>query len=100
VDHQWGLEAAAYRQQSGEDGPRPGALWGKATRFDRIAEGFGASGLYVDRADDLPGVFATACAQQGPVVIHVAVDARANGSGLPGWAELASWYSDGMMPPR
>jgi hypothetical protein len=34
------------------------------------------------------------------VVIHVALDAVANGRDLPGWAELASWYSDGMAPAR
>lgn len=100
VDHQWGLEAAAYRQQFGEEGQRPGALWGKATRFDAIAQGFGAKGLYVDRAGDLPAALAAASGGQGPVVIHVAVDALANGSDLPGWAELASWYSDGMAPAR
>ncbi|WP_206238454.1 thiamine pyrophosphate-binding protein [Novosphingobium terrae] len=100
ADHQWGLEAAAYRQQSGEEAPRPGTLWSKATRFDRIAQGFGAEGLYVEHASDLPAAFAAAKAAQGPVVIHVAVDAQANGRDLPGWAELASWYSDGMMPPR
>ncbi|WP_343613199.1 thiamine pyrophosphate-dependent enzyme [Novosphingobium sp.] len=100
VDHQWGLEAAAYRQQSGDNGPRPGASWGSATRFDQIAQGFGAKGLYVDRADDLAAALATASAGQGPVVIHVALDAVANGRDLPGWAELASWYSDGMAPAR
>ncbi|WP_068083687.1 thiamine pyrophosphate-binding protein [Novosphingobium rosa] len=100
ADHQWGLEAAAYRQQSGEDAPRPGALWSKATRFDRIARGFGAEGIHVEDAADLPAAFAAAQAAQGPVVIHVAVDAQANGRDLPGWGELASWYSDGMAPAR
>ncbi len=100
ADHQWGLEAAAYRQHSGEGAPRPGTLWSQATRFDRIAQGFGAEGIYVEHAMDLPEAFAAAKAAQGPVVMHVAIDAQANGRDLPGWAELASWYSDGMMPPR
>lgn len=96
VDHQWGLEAAAYRQRFGEDAPRPGADWGQATRFDRIAEGFGALGFYTDNAEDLPAILKQAFAHGGPAVVHVAVDAQANGADLPGWAELASWYSDGM----
>jgi thiamine pyrophosphate-dependent acetolactate synthase large subunit-like protein len=96
VDHQWGLEAAAYRQHVGPDAPRPGAAWGTATRFDRIAQGFGALGLYVDAAGDLPAALAQAFGHGGPVVIHAAIDADANGADLPGWAELTSWYSDGM----
>lgn len=96
VDHQWGLEAAAYRQRLGADAPRPGADWGAATRFDQIARGFGAKGFYTDNADDLPAILERALAHGGPAVVHVAVDVQANGADLPGWAELASWYSDGM----
>lgn len=96
VDHQWGLEAAAYRQRFGEEGARPGVAWGGATRFDIIAQGFGAKGRYVGDADDMPAVLSEALAHQGPTVIHVAIDPRANGGDLPGWGELASWYSDGM----
>ncbi|MDE1916437.1 MAG: thiamine pyrophosphate-binding protein [Sphingomonadales bacterium] len=99
VDHQWGLEAAAYRQGYGPDAASPGAGWGQATRFDRIGQGFGATGLFVEKEGDLPGALAAAFAASGPVVIHAAIDPRANGSDLPGWAELASWYSDGMAPP-
>jgi thiamine pyrophosphate-dependent acetolactate synthase large subunit-like protein len=69
---------------------------GQATRFDRIAEGFGALGFYTDNAEDLPAILKQALAHGGPAVVHVAVDAQANGADLPGWAELASWYSDGM----
>lgn len=99
VDHQWGLEAAAYRQGFGPDAAQPGVSWGTATRFDRIAQGFGAKGLYVDHAGHLPAVLAEAFAAGGPVVIHAAIDPQANGGDLPGWAELSSWYSDGMAPP-
>jgi acetolactate synthase I/II/III large subunit len=96
VDHQWGLEAAAYRQRFGEEAPRPGADWDKATRFDHIARGFGALGFYTEDAEDLSVILKQAFAHGGPAVVHVAVDAQANGADLPGWAELASWYSDGM----
>jgi thiamine pyrophosphate-dependent acetolactate synthase large subunit-like protein len=44
VDHQWGLEAAAYRQRFGEDAPRPGRIGaGDAVRQD--CRGFWRPGL-------------------------------------------------------
>ena len=43
------------------------------TRYDRVAAGFGAFGLHVDDADDLPAVLAKVRERGGPVLVDVRI---------------------------
>jgi thiamine pyrophosphate-dependent acetolactate synthase large subunit-like protein len=96
VDHAWGIEAASYKANFGENTPVPGAPWSTAVRFDKVAEGFGAYGLYVERSEDIAPAVERAFASRKPAVIHVAVDKAANSSfaGVPGFAEFRTWYGE------
>jgi acetolactate synthase-1/2/3 large subunit len=49
-----------------------------AVRWDRVAEGLGAAGFYVDRAEDLPGALAGARKHPGPAVVCARTDRQAN----------------------
>ena len=42
-----------------------------ATRYDRVAAGFGSLGLHVDSADDLPGALAKARDSGQPALVNV-----------------------------
>jgi acetolactate synthase I/II/III large subunit len=96
VDHAWGIEVASYKANYGADTTAPEARWGKAVRFDKTAESFGAHGEYVDRAEDVGPAVERAVASGKPAVIHVAVDSEANSSfvGIPGFAEFRTWYGE------
>jgi thiamine pyrophosphate-dependent acetolactate synthase large subunit-like protein len=96
VDHCWGIEAASYRANFGNDTPIPGAPWSTAVRFDKTAESFGAHGEYVERAEDIAAAVERAFASGKPAVVHVVVDKDANGSfaGVPGFAEFRTWYGE------
>jgi thiamine pyrophosphate-dependent acetolactate synthase large subunit-like protein len=47
-------------------------------RWDRLAEGLGCAGSYVDRADGLDAALAGARAAKGPAVVCVRTDRTAN----------------------
>ena len=54
VDFQWGLEVGVYKRTFGQGKTtEPGVHWGKFVRFDKIAEGFGCHGVYVEKAEDI-----------------------------------------------
>ena len=56
VDHQWGLEVGVYKRTFEQPSPQPGVHWSKDVRFDKIAEGFGCHGEYVEKEDEIrPG---------------------------------------------
>ncbi len=46
VDHAWGLEAASYKANFGENTSTPEARWSNEVRLDRTAISFGAHGEY------------------------------------------------------
>lgn len=93
-DYAWGLEVAVYRNAFGMESAETEAHWGKQLRLDKIAEGFGAYGEYVDRAEDIAGAVQRALASNRPAVVQVVIDGAANASEMPGIEEFMSWYGE------
>ena len=96
VDHAWGLEAASYKANFGENTPTPEARWSNEVRLDLTAISFGAHGEYVERAEDLAPAVERALASGKPAVIHVEVDQMASASfeGIPGFKEFRAWFGE------
>lgn len=96
VDHAWGIEAASYKANFGEDTSTPEARWGKDVRFDKLAEAFGAHGEYVDKVADIGPAVERALASGKPAVVHVEVDQTINSTfaGIPGFKEFRTWYGE------
>jgi thiamine pyrophosphate-dependent acetolactate synthase large subunit-like protein len=90
-DYAWGLEVGVYRRAFGEGSPETEAHWGKQVRFDKIAEGFGAYGEFVEREEDIALAIARALASGRPAVIQVPVDPDRNATEAPNYAEYSSW---------
>lgn len=91
-DYAWGLEVATYKALLGDQSPETEAHWGKQLRLDKIAEGFGAYGEYVDTIGEIAPAVQSALASGKPAVIQVPIDGRANATEVPNFAEFASWY--------
>jgi thiamine pyrophosphate-dependent acetolactate synthase large subunit-like protein len=96
VDYAWGLEAASYRANFGENTSMPEAQWSRSVRLDKTAESFGAHGEYVDKAEDIGPAVERALASGKPAIIHVVVDAAVHCTfkGLPGFGEFRTWYGE------
>ncbi|CAN7600149.1 thiamine pyrophosphate-binding protein [Phenylobacterium sp. LjRoot225] len=96
VDHAWGIEAASYKANFGENTATPEARWGAEVRLDKTAQSFGAHGEYVDRAEDIGPAVQRALASGKPAVVHVEVDQLANSSfaGIPGFLEFRNWFGE------
>jgi thiamine pyrophosphate-dependent acetolactate synthase large subunit-like protein len=80
----------------------PGVHWSKSVRFDKIAEGLGCVGLYVEKAEDLGPAITKAFESGKPTVIHVPIDPVANHGGnenldTPNYAEFRTWYAEGTQ---
>ncbi|MCE7797161.1 thiamine pyrophosphate-binding protein [Sphingobium sufflavum] len=97
VDNQWGLEVGIYRGAFGEGTSEPGVHWSNKVRFDKIAEGFGAYGEYVTKAEDIAPAIERAYANGGPAVIHVVIDPKANAEDKPQYSEFRTWYAEGTQ---
>jgi thiamine pyrophosphate-dependent acetolactate synthase large subunit-like protein len=93
-DYAWGLEVRGYRGFLGPQSPETEAHWGKQLRLDKIAEGFGAHGEYVERAQDIGPAIARALASGKPAVVQVPIDGDASARDTPGHQEYATWYQD------
>lgn len=94
-DYSWGLEVAVYRAAFGPQSPETEAHWGNQVRLDKVAEGFGAYGEFVERAEDIGPAVERALKSGRPAVVQVPIDALANAAEVPGFDEFASWYGDG-----
>lgn len=96
VDHAWGIEAASYKANFGEDTSTPEARWSEAVRLDKTAESFGAHGEYVERAEDIGPAIERALASGKPAVIHVEIDKAGNSTfnGIPGFLEFRNWFGE------
>ena len=96
VDHAWGIEAASYKANFGDDTPTPEARWGHAVRMDKAAESFGAHGEYVTRTEDIGPAVERALASGKPAVVHVEVDPAVNSTfkGIPGFLEFRKWFGE------
>jgi len=97
VDHQWGLEVGVYKGLFGQGTAETGTHWSKDVRFDKIAEGFGCYGEYVERAEDIGPAIARAYASGKPGVIHVPIDPKANSEEMPNYQEFKTWYAEGTQ---
>jgi thiamine pyrophosphate-dependent acetolactate synthase large subunit-like protein len=93
-DYAWGLEVGCWRKQVGPDSPETEAHWGDWVRFDKIAEGFGAYGQYVEREEDIAPAVQRAIASGRPSVIQVPIDKVVNAMEAPNYEEFKSWYTD------
>lgn len=96
VDHAWGIEAASYKANFGEDTPTPEARWGSEVRLDLTAASFGAHGEYVMQLEEIAPAVERALASGKPAVIHVEVDREANSTfkGIPGFLEFRNWFGE------
>ena len=97
VDHQWGLEVGVYKRTFGMQSAETGVHWSKDVRFDKIAEGFGCHGEFVDREEDIGPAIARAYASGRTSVIHVTIDPKANSEEMPNYQEFRTWYAEGTQ---
>jgi acetolactate synthase-1/2/3 large subunit len=103
VDNQWGLEVGVYKRTFGHGKTtEPGVHWSKNVRFDKIAEGLGCVGVYVEKADEIGPAITKAFASGKPTVIHVPIDPSANHGGnenkdTPNYEEFRTWYAEGQQ---
>jgi thiamine pyrophosphate-dependent acetolactate synthase large subunit-like protein len=93
-DYSWGLEVGVWKKQIGPGSPETEAHWGTWVRFDKIAQGFGACGEYIEREQDLAPAVERAIASGRATVIHVPIDPVANAMEAPNYEEFKSWYTD------
>jgi thiamine pyrophosphate-dependent acetolactate synthase large subunit-like protein len=97
VDNQWGLEVGVYKRTFGQGTAETGTHWSKEVRFDKIAEGFGCYGEYVEKAEDIGPAIARAYASGKPGVIHVPIDPKANSEEMPKYERFRTWYAEGTQ---
>jgi len=97
VDYAWGLEVGVYKRTFGQGSRETGTHWSKDTRLDKVAEGFGCYGEYVERDEDIAPAIKRAYASGKTGVIHVAVDPKANSEEMPSYAEFRTWYAEGTQ---
>ncbi|WP_460306759.1 thiamine pyrophosphate-binding protein [Actinocorallia aurea] len=97
VDYAWGLEVGVYKRTFGQGSLETGTHWSTATRLDKVAEGFGCHGEYVERDEDIAPAIKRAYASGKTAVIHVAVDPKANSEEMPSYDEFRTWYAEGTQ---
>ena len=91
VDFQWGLEVGVYKRTFGQGTKETGTHWSDKVRFDKIAEGFGAAGEFVSKAEGhRPGHPARAYERGGLTVIHVPIDPKANSEEMPNYTSASA----------
>jgi acetolactate synthase I/II/III large subunit len=97
VDHQWGLEVGVYKRTFDQPSPQPGVHWSKDVRFDKIAEGFGCHGEYVEKGEEIGAAVKRAYASGRTGVVHVCIDPKANSEEMPNYGEFRTWYAEGTQ---
>jgi thiamine pyrophosphate-dependent acetolactate synthase large subunit-like protein len=97
VDHQWGLEVGVYKRMFGAGSLETGTHWSSDVRFDKIAEGLGCYGEYVEHSDAIGPAIGRAYASGKPGVIHVPIDPKVNSEDMPNYQEFSTWYAEGMQ---
>lgn len=97
VDHQWGLEVGVYKRTFGQGSLETGVHWSTDVRFDKIAEGFGCHGEYVERNEDIGPAIERAYASGKVGVIHVPIDPKVNSEEMPSYDEFRTWYAEGTQ---
>jgi len=103
VDNAWGLEVGVYKRTFGHgNSNEPGVHWSKDVRFDKIAEGFGCQGMYIEKGEDISRAISEAFASGKPTVIHVPIDPVVNHGGnknldTPNYDRFRTWYAEGQQ---
>ena len=97
VDFQWGLEVGVYKRTFGHGTKETGTHWSDKVRFDKIAEGFGAAGEFVAKAEEIGPAIARAYERGGVTVIHVPIDPAANSEEMPKYERFRTWYAEGTQ---
>lgn len=97
VDYAWGLEVGVYKRTFGPGSRETAVHWSTGTRLDKVAEGFGCYGEYVDTDAEIAPAIERAFASGRPGVVHVAVDPKANSEEMPSYDEFRTWYAEGMQ---
>jgi acetolactate synthase I/II/III large subunit len=97
VDHQWGLEVGVYKRTFGQGSLETGVHWSKDVRFDKIADGFGCHGEYVERGEDIGPAIGRAYASGKVGVVHVPIDPKVNSEEMPSYDEFRTWYAEGTQ---
>ncbi|WP_041782224.1 thiamine pyrophosphate-binding protein [Mycolicibacterium chubuense] len=97
VDHQWGLEVGVYKRTFEQPSPQPGVHWSKDVRFDKVAEGFGCHGEFVEKEDEIGPAIERSLASGRPAVVHVCIDPKANSEEMPKYDEFRTWYAEGTQ---
>ncbi|MGH3966822.1 MAG: thiamine pyrophosphate-binding protein [Mycobacterium sp.] len=97
VDYQWGLEVGVYKRTFGQGSLETGVHWSKDVRFDKIAEGFGCHGEYVERGEDIGPAIQRAYASGKVGVVHVPIDPKVNSEEMPSYDEFRTWYAEGTQ---
>ncbi|HME77154.1 MAG TPA: thiamine pyrophosphate-binding protein [Mycobacterium sp.] len=97
VDHQWGLEVGVYKRTFGAGSAETGVHWSNNVRFDKIAEGLGCHGEYVEREEEIGPAIKRAYASGRTAVIHVCIDPKANSEEMPNYGEFRTWYAEGTQ---
>ncbi|BBZ47804.1 thiamine pyrophosphate-binding protein [Mycobacterium parmense] len=97
VDHQWGLEVGVYKRTFPQPSPQPGVHWSKDVRMDKVAEGFGCHGEYVEKEEEIGPAIARAYASGKVGVVHVCIDPKANSEEMPKYDRFRTWYAEGTQ---
>jgi thiamine pyrophosphate-dependent acetolactate synthase large subunit-like protein len=97
VDHQWGLEVGVYKRTFEQPSPQPGVHWSKDVRMDKIGEGFGCHGEYVEKESEIGPAIARAYASGKVGVVHVCIDPKANSEEMPKYDRFRTWYAEGTQ---
>ena len=97
VDYAWGLEVGVYKRNFGQGSLETGVHWSTNTRFDKLAEGLGCYGEYVEHDKDIAPAIERAYASGKTSVIHVVVDPKVNSEEMPSYDEFRTWYAEGQQ---
>jgi acetolactate synthase I/II/III large subunit len=97
VDYQWGLEVGVYKRTFGQGSLETGVHWSKDVRFDKVGEGFGCYGEYVDREEEIGPAIRRAYSSGKPGVVHVPIDPKVNSEEMPSYDEFRTWYAEGTQ---
>ncbi|WP_419884323.1 thiamine pyrophosphate-dependent enzyme, partial [Mycobacterium scrofulaceum] len=97
VDHQWGLEVGVYKRTFAQPSPQPGVHWSKDVRLDKVAEGFGCHGEFVEKEEEIGPAIERAYASGKTAVVHVCIDPKANSEEMPKYDEFRTWYAEGTQ---
>lgn len=93
-DSAWGMERPGFYQEFGQ-GQEVEVDWGPI-RLDRIAEGFGAHGEYVEKPGEIRAAVERAFAAGKPALVQVVVDPTINALQMPNVQEFATWYAGSL----